>query len=179
MLLEKILLWFMRLVQWSLCLALLGISGHFASEFGQAKSKVPPEVWVPLITSAFAMCIMFYSILLLYCLGRLLLHIAAFFDFCFMVAYIAAVILNRFNFHGAGSGEQNQLWQKLVYVREAAGLDPDADKNNSLVRAMVGLTTTLMVIFIITTLMCINLAHQADERHDAKGGRRRSVRSDV
>ncbi|EPS38921.1 hypothetical protein H072_7324 [Dactylellina haptotyla CBS 200.50] len=171
MFIEKALLWFMRLSQWCLCVALLGVSGYLVNEYARAHSRVPPEVWLPCITSAFALCIMFYSILLLYCLGRLLLHIAAFFDFCFLVCYIAAVVLNRHNFHQDGT--QNQLWQSLTYTRGAAGLDTHANKNIPIVKGMVGLTTTMMVLFILSTLQCINLARLADDKHEEKTSHRR------
>ncbi|KAK6529370.1 hypothetical protein TWF281_008546 [Arthrobotrys megalospora] len=174
---EKAALWFVRIAQWCLAVSLLGISGYLVNEYAQAHSRVPPEVWLPCITSAFAVCILFYSITLLCCLGRLLLHIAAFFDFCFMVTYIAAVVLNRNNFHQ--DGRQNQTWQSLTYIRSEAGIDPHGNKNLPLVKAMVGLTTTLMVLFVITTLMCINLARLADEKHEEKTGHRRRSTSRV
>ncbi|EWC44305.1 hypothetical protein DRE_01131 [Drechslerella stenobrocha 248] len=174
---QKAALWFVRITQWCLAVALLGISGHLVNEYAKAHSRVPPAVWLPCITSAFAICIMFYSILLLYCLGRLLLHIAAFFDFCFMVTYIAAVVLNRHNFHSDGT--QNETWLSLTYTRAAAGIDNHADRNLPLVKALAGLTTTLMVLFILTTLMCISLAWEADERHEEKTGHRRRSSSGV
>ncbi|KAF3931558.1 hypothetical protein ABW19_dt0208378 [Dactylella cylindrospora] len=167
----KALLWFVRLAQWCLTVSLLGVSGYLVNEYAQAHSRVPPEVWLPCITSAFALCILFYSILLLYCLGRMLLHIAAFFDFCFMVCYIAAVVLNRHNFHQ--NGTENNLWRSVTYTRAQAGLDTHYNRNQSIVKANTGLTTTLMVLFILTTLQCINLARQADEKHEEKTGHRR------
>ncbi|KAF3219968.1 hypothetical protein TWF679_010424 [Orbilia oligospora] len=174
---EKTTLWFFRIAQWCLCVSLLGISGYLVNEYAKANSRVPPEVWLPCITSAFAICILFYSITLLCCLGRLLLHIAAFFDFCFMVTYIAGVILNRYNFHQDGT--QNRTWQNLTWTRQQAGIDNHASKNLPLVKAMVGLTTTLMVLYIITTLLCINLARLADEKHEEKTGHRRRSTSRV
>ncbi|KAF3920323.1 hypothetical protein ABW20_dc0100098 [Dactylellina cionopaga] len=168
---EKVALWFIRVVQWCLCVALLGVSGYLVNEYAQAHARVPAEVYLPCIVSAFAICIMFYSILLLYCLGRLLLHIAAFFDFCFLVVYIAGVVLNRYNFHQ--NGTLNRTWQSLTYTRSAAGIDSHGNKNLPIVKGMVGLTTTLMVLFVISTLMCINLARLADEKHEEKTGHRR------
>ncbi|EGX49900.1 hypothetical protein TWF173_007596 [Orbilia oligospora] len=174
---EKTTLWFFRIAQWCLCVSLLGISGYLVNEYAKANSRVPPEIWLPCITSAFAICILFYSITLLCCLGRLLLHIAAFFDFCFMVTYIAGVVLNRYNFHQDGT--QNRTWQHLTWTRQQAGIDNHANKNLPLVKALAGLTTTLMVLYIITTLLCINLARLADEKHEEKTGHRRRSSSHV
>ncbi|KAK6344386.1 hypothetical protein TWF696_008023 [Orbilia brochopaga] len=170
-------LWFVRIAQWCIAVSLLGVSGYLVNQYAQAHSRVPAAVWLPCIASAFAICIMFYSILLLYCLGRLLLHIAAFFDFCFMVTYIAALVLNRNNFHSDGT--QNETWRSLTGTRAAAGLTANAGKNQGIVKALAGLTTTLMVLFILTTLMCIHLAHLADERHEEKTGHRRRSSSGV
>ncbi|KAF3916125.1 hypothetical protein AA313_de0202045 [Arthrobotrys entomopaga] len=177
MFIEKALLWFVRLSQWCITVALLGISGYLVNEYAQAHSRVPAEVYLPCIASAFAICILFYSILLIYCLGRFLLHIAAAFDFCFMVVYIAGVILNRNNFHKDGT--QNGTWQSLTFVRQSYGLDPHAQHNENIVKALAGLTTTVMVLFVITTLMCINLARLADEKHEEKTGHRRRSTSRV
>ncbi|KAK6542008.1 hypothetical protein TWF694_007779 [Orbilia ellipsospora] len=177
MFIEKALLWFVRLSQWCITVALLGISGYLVNQYAQAHSRVPAEVYLPCIVSAFAVCILWYSILLIYCLGRHLLHLAAFFDFCFMVLYIAGVVLNRHNFHKDGT--QNWTWRSLTYVRQAYGIDPHAQHNENIVKALAGLTTTLMVLFIITTLMCVNLARLADEKHEEKTGHRRRSTSRV
>jgi len=69
------------------------------------------------------------------------MHIAAFFDFCFVVVYIATVVLNRHNF---SSGANNQLYQKVVAARDAAGIPTNTASVATLVKALVGLSVTLL-----------------------------------
>lgn len=151
----KASIWAMRFLQWSFAVVLLGITSFMIHEFREidegASQRGPRELVVPLVFSILAVLFTTFSIIALFFLNHKMQLLSAFLDFVLWVGYLTSAGLNRHNYHIRG--RKNQLWQKIVGGRQAAGLSQRRLRNDGLVKLLAALVIIQLVLFFITMLL--------------------------
>lgn len=159
----KITTWLLRLIQLSIALILLGITGYMTDQFRIFQTALPAAVLVPLLFSTFALFVSFWSLIAVCCLGYHLQLLAAMLDFAILSGFITSVVLLSDNFHVDSSRNWLVLW--LVWIRERVGETPRVKRSGALVQALDACVVLMILLFFFTTLLSVLIAQISAERH--------------
>ncbi|KAI5807738.1 hypothetical protein DFH27DRAFT_608506 [Peziza echinospora] len=168
----KASIWAIRFFQWSFAVVLMGVTAYLIHEFREIdeglSSHSPRELVVPLVFSVLAIIFTSFAIIGLFFLNHMMQIASAILDFILFVGYLASAGLNRYNYHVRG--HKNELWNKIVGGRVAAGLSPRRLRNDGLVRLLAALVAIQLILFFFTMLLQVLAAKKYRDTHTSTTG---------